>query len=252
MGGGQRASSDEHVTGRLVRRLHDVTGAVRGLSEMVDAEEDLEVILDRICRQAADAIPGADLVSVTLLSDDGPVTGAATRREALEIDLAQYRAGEGPCLHAARTGEVVHVVPAELLDRWPAFGAEVAGFGVAGYLSSPLCVEEDTPGSLNLYSERDDGFRELDAAVLELYTTAVETALRHARGHLRAREQVAQLRQALTSRAVIDQAKGIVMAVHRVPADQAFEMLVERSQRDNVKLRDYAERFIDDIVGGEG
>jgi GAF domain-containing protein len=248
MGGGQRVAAGDHVTGTLVRRLDVVTGALAGLTEVLDREEDLAVILDRICNQAAHAVPGADMVSVTLLSETGPVTGAATRQEALEIDLVQYRTGEGPCLHAARTGQVVHAVVAELPDRWPDFAEGTADFDVAGFLSAPLYVEEDTPGSLNLYSRRPDGFRSLDAALLELYCTAAEGAMRNARRYLRAREQVDQLRHALTSRAVIDQAKGVLMAVHRVSADEAFAMLVERSQRENVKLRDFAERFVNDIL----
>ncbi len=251
MGGVRQAAADDHVPDLLVRRLDDVTDALQRLSEVLDEEEDLAVILDRIGRQVVQAIPGADMVSVTLLTEDGPVTGAATRQAALEVDLAQYRAAEGPCLQAARTGEVVHVAAVEVPDRWPAFAEEAAGSGVADFLSAPLCVDEDTPGSLNLYSERANGFRALDAALLELYTTAAEAALLNARRYLRAREQATQLRQALTSRAVIDQAKGIVMAVHRVPAEEAFAMLVDRSQHENVKLRDLAERFIDDILEAE-
>ncbi|MFJ6671468.1 ANTAR domain-containing protein [Actinosynnema sp. NPDC091369] len=250
MGGGQRVAAGDHVVETLVRRLDVVTGAVRGLTEVLDREEDLAVILDRICRQVTHAVPGADMVSVTLLSESGPVTGAATRQDALEIDLVQYRTDEGPCLQAARTGQVVHAAVAELPDLWPDFAEGTRAFDVAGFLSAPLCVEEDTPGSLNLYSGRPDGFRALDAALLELYCAAAEGALRHARRSLRAREQADQLRHALTSRAVIDQAKGVVMAVHRVSADEAFAMLVDRSQRENVKLRDFAERFVNDILDG--
>ncbi|WP_236594332.1 GAF and ANTAR domain-containing protein [Saccharothrix sp. 6-C] len=247
MGGGQRVVADDHLAEGLVRRLDEVTGALEGLSGLLEQEEDLAVVLDRICRQVAHAIPGADLVSVTLLTDGDPVTGAATDQAALDVDHAQYRAAEGPCLEAARTGQVVRALPAELPGRWPSFGELVAGLDVAGYLSAPFRVE-GAPGSLNLYSRRPDGFRALDAALLELYTTAAETVLRGARRHLRDRGQAVQLRQALTSRAVIDQAKGIVMAVHRVSADKAFDMLVDRSQRANVKLRDYAEQFIEEIL----
>ncbi|MEU4448562.1 GAF and ANTAR domain-containing protein [Actinosynnema sp. NPDC050801] len=252
MGGGQRGGVGDEAADVLVRRLDGVTGALERLCEALDQEEDLSVILDRICRQVAHAIPGTEMVSVTLLSDDGPVTGAATRPQAREVDVEQYRAGEGPCLQAARTGEVVHATTAELPERWPVFAARAAGFGVDGYLSAPLCVDEDTPGSLNLYSGAADGFRALDAALLELYTTAAEAALRNARRYLRAREQAAHLRRASTSRAVIEQAKGIVMAVHRVRADEAFAMLVDRSQRENVKLRDFAERFVDDALTADG
>ncbi|MCC8247675.1 GAF and ANTAR domain-containing protein [Saccharothrix luteola] len=251
MDGRPRGRVGDKITDVVIRRLDDVTGALAGLCAVLEQEEDLSAILDRVCNQVGHAIPGADMVSVTLLSDEGPVTGAMTRQDALQVDLAQYRAEEGPCLQAARTGQLVHAVADELPNRWPAFAEEVSGFAVAGFLSVPLCVDEEAPGSLNLYSERTDGFRALDVALLELYTTAAEAAMRNARRYFNAREQTAQLRQALTSRAVIDQAKGIVMAVHRVGADEAFTMLVERSQRENVKLRDFAERFVNDLLAAE-
>ncbi|MFE9750211.1 ANTAR domain-containing protein [Saccharothrix saharensis] len=237
----------DHVTEGLVQRLDDVTGAVEGLSEVLDQEEDLAVILDRICGRVVRAVPRCRH------GERGPAgrrrsgDRAATRRRR-RTWTSQYRAAEGPCLHAARSGEVVHARAAEVRDRWPAFGEQAAGSGVACFLAVPLCVDEDTPGSLNLYSEQADGFRALDVALLELYTTAAEAALRNARRYVRVREHAAQLRQALTSRAVIDQAKGVVMAVHRVTADEAFAMLVDRSQRENVKLRDFAERFITNVV----
>ncbi|WUG05368.1 ANTAR domain-containing protein [Streptomyces sp. NBC_00467] len=51
------------------------------------------------------------------------------------------------------------------------------------------------------------------------------------------REEVDQLRQALASRgAVIDQAVGIVMALGRLPADEAWHVLREVTQRTNSKL----------------
>ncbi|MEV1117970.1 ANTAR domain-containing protein [Actinosynnema sp. NPDC049800] len=87
--------------------------------------------------------------------------------------------------------------------------------GHTAYLSAPLHVDETRSGSLNLYGTGEHGFGELDAAILELYTTSVEAALLNARRYLRARRQAAELGQALTTRAVIDQAKGILMAVQR-------------------------------------
>ncbi|MEU4445231.1 ANTAR domain-containing protein [Actinosynnema sp. NPDC050801] len=113
----------------------------------------------------------------------------------------------------------------------------------------PLHVDEARSGSLNLYGTGERGFGELDAAILELCTTAAEAALLNARRYLRARRQAAELGQALTTRAVIDQAKGTLMAVHEITADEAFAMPAERSQRENVKLRDLAQRFVTDIIG---
>jgi AmiR/NasT family two-component response regulator len=63
---------------------------------------------------------------------------------------------------------------------------------------------------------------------------------------------MAQLSAALTSRAVIDQAKGILMALHRIPADDAFELLVKASQEENAKLREVAQDFVNSAVAASG
>lgn len=239
---------DESGAAPLLRKVDEVTGALERLAEVLASEEDLSVHLERMCQQAVRAIGQADMASVSLLRDGEAVTAAATDERAVEIDRAQYRAGEGPCLEAAKTGQVVKVTVAEVEGQWPGFVAASGRAAVASYLSAPLFIDSEYHGSLNLYGEKPHGFVESDAALLELYTTAAETALRSARRYLQAREQAEHLRQALASRAVIDQAKGIVMAARSVPAEEAFALLVEQSQKRNIKVRVLAQQLIDHIL----
>lgn len=239
---------DESGAAPLLRKVDEVTGALERLAEVLASEEDLSVHLERMCQQAVRAIGQADMASVSLLRDGEAVTAAATDERAVEIDRAQYSAGEGPCLEAAKTGQVVKVTVAEVEGKWPGFVAASGRAAVASYLSAPLFIDSEYHGSLNLYGEKPHGFVESDAALLELYTTAAETALRSARRYLQAREQAEHLRQALASRAVIDQAKGIVMAARSVPAEEAFALLVEQSQKRNIKVRVLAQQLIDHIL----
>ena len=226
------------------RRVDDVTTALERLAGAFEEEEELSVVLQRVCQQVVHAVPDAEIASVTLLRDGDPYTATATGDSAHRIDQAQYEAGQGPCLEAARTGELQRVKVAEAAQQWPEFAAAASESAVLGYLSAPLFVDREYHGSLNLYDTGGNSFGALDAALLELYTTAAEAALRSARRHQAARETMAQLSSALTSRAVIDQAKGILMALHRIPADDAFELLVKASQEQNVKLREVAEDFV--------
>lgn len=243
----------EHLTGEpsgtpLLRKVDEVTTALEQLAEVLGSEEALSVLLERMCQQAIHAIRQADMASVSLLHDGEAVTAAVTDERAVEIDRAQYNAGEGPCLEAAKTGQVVKVTVSEIQGKWPGFVAASGRAAVASYLSAPLFIDSEYHGSLNLYGEKPHGFLESDAALLELYTTAAEAALRTMRRYVLAREQAEQLGQALTSRAVIDQAKGIVMAAHGVPADEAFTLLVEQSQKRNIKVRVLAQQLIDDVL----
>jgi hypothetical protein len=162
----------------------------------------------------------------------------------VNLDIDQYRAGEGPCLEAAATGEIVRVDVETARERWPVFTRGAVAAGAASYLSAPLVIDARHIGSLNLYGMHAHGYREVDGALLEVYLTAVEMALRATSRYLTAREQAANLSTALVSRAVIDQAKGIIMGTRGVTADEAFRVLAEQSQRDNVKLRIIAERLV--------
>jgi GAF domain-containing protein len=235
-------------TDQLIRELDEVTTALESLSDVLSQEEELDVILLRVCKQVVHAIPDTEMASVTLLRDAGPVTAAITDDQANEIDQAQYRTGQGPCLHAAESGQMVRIAVAEVQERWPHFAAAADGVGVASYLSAPLYIDREYHGSLNLYGFRPHGYRSLDEAMLELYTTAAEAALQSARRYLQARKHAGHLQSALNSRATIDQAKGIVMGARRIPADEAFMLLVEHSQRENVKLRDLADRLVTNII----
>jgi ANTAR domain/GAF domain len=228
----------------VVRQLDDVTGALEDLSSSLEQDEELSVVLLRVCSQIIHAIPGADVASVTLLGEHGPFTSAVTDDVAHELDAAQYASGHGPCTQAADTGVVVRTTVAEGAERWPVFADVARGSEVASVLSAPLFIDREYQGTINLYGRDEHGYRELDSAVFELYTTAAEAALRADRRYRASRDHASHLGEALTSRAAIDQAKGIIMAARRIDADAAFAVLVERSQRENRKLREVAEEFV--------
>ncbi|MFR9731511.1 ANTAR domain-containing protein [Saccharopolyspora sp. MS10] len=229
-------------------QLEEITGALESLADAMEREDSLEMLLHRVCDQVLRAIPGVDMAGVTLATDDGPKTGACTDDTTFEVDLEQYRAGAGPCLHAAESGKIVRVNAEEAKERWPAFTEAARRLGVGSYLSAPLFIDSEYRGALNLYSSQDHGYREIDETVLELYTTAVEGHLRTWQRYLATRELTEQLRTALDSRPVIEQAKGILMVLHGFDADQAFAWLVKQSQNTNTKLRDAAERIVSETV----
>jgi GAF domain-containing protein len=233
----------------LSEHLDEVTSAFETLTDALDREEDLGVVFQAICDQAIRVIPGADMASITLVSSGKPETAASTDDRAAAIDADQYKEGDGPCLRAAATGEVVRVDVSTAEELWPRFTACARERGVASYLAVPLTVDESLSGAMNLFGFQTHGFLEVEGKLLELYTTLVEVTLRSTRRYLRARESTEQLRRALTSRAVIEQAKGILMAARGLTADEAFDALVASSQRANVKLNEIAAKFVADCVG---
>jgi GAF domain-containing protein len=233
----------------LLQRLDDVIGALADLTDMLTRTEDLGRILQRSVEQVTRAIPGADMASVSVLRGDVATaeTVASSSERVWAVDDDQYAAGDGPCLEAARTGRVVRVGVEQAAERWPEFARSARAAGIASYLSAPLHVDEKFAGSLNLYSEQAHGFGDLDEALLRLYTTAAAAAIANGQRYAHASALATQLSQALDSRAIIDQARGILMATHGIDAQQAFTLLAKESQNTNVKLREVAARLVETI-----
>jgi GAF domain-containing protein len=126
-------------------------------------------------------------------------------------------------------------------SRWPDYMAHVQETGVRSSLSVPLPYQGASVGALNVYSSEAAAFaapESLEAGLEVAETIAV--AVVNADAHHQLSEQARNMRLAMDSRAVIEQAKGVLMAQRHVDSDQAFEILREASQRYNRKLRDIA------------
>lgn len=158
-------------------QLDDVTGALESLAQVLEQHEQLPVVLQRCCQQVVHAIPAGDLASVTLLRPDGSgYTIAATGELATDLDEVQYAHQRGPCLPAAETGQLVRASLTELRAQWPAFVQAAIEAGIVSTLSAPLFIDRVYHGSLNLYGGHEHGYRDLDAAMVEVYVTAAEVA----------------------------------------------------------------------------
>jgi GAF domain-containing protein len=229
--------------------VDEVTDALTGLADVLNEEADLARVLQSVVDQAVRVIPGSDMVSISVLSGDGEPTRTQTLASSSDrvrnIDAQQYVAGNGPCLEAARTRRIVRVDVEQALQRWPQFARDARRAGVASYLSAPMSIDERFAGSLNLYGEHPSSFGGLDEALVRLYTTAATEAIANARRYAQARAEAENLRRALDSRAVIDQAIGVLMVQRGIGPHQAFDELSRTSQNTNTKLRDVAGQVID-------
>lgn len=216
----------------------DPLAGVSGLSHFVVPSEDLAATLQRIADLSLQEVEDCDMAGITLLRDGSPVTAVFTDDEAPEIDTAQYESGSGPCLDAFRTGEILRITDTTTENRWPEFSAKSAEHGIRSTLSLPLVVGDAALGSLNLYSYAVAGFSEHAAAIVFAAQAAV--VLANSQAYWAAHHLSRQLETALTSRAAIEQAKGILMATRRCSADEAFEILRTESNTTNRKLREVA------------
>lgn len=215
---------------------------------LLQEEESWAQTLERLAGLARATIPGCSAGSVTLWREGQPYTVVSTDDLAREVDNAQYETLEGPCLDASRYGEVYVVREMAGETRWPVFCSVAARKGIRSSLSLPLSVRGAPIGALNLYSEQHDGFAGAEE-VGRLFAGQAGVAIANAEVYRASRSLAEQLQEAMDSRAVIEQAKGVLMAEQGGTAEEAFALLRAASQRENVKLRDIAQRIVGDQTG---
>jgi GAF domain-containing protein len=225
--------------------------ALRELSRLVVRDETLETTLQRIVEVAGRAVPGALGASITLRRSGRPFTAAATSGRVQAIDEREYAVDEGPCISAMDTGELHRLDDVSTEDRWPKFTQVCREEGLGSSIGLPLRVGELTYGAMNLYAVEADAFDEVATQAAILLAEQAAIALDNTRSYAEAGERIRQLQEALDSRIVIEQAKGILMASERVDADAAFALLKNRSQRTNRKLRVVAQEVIDRLHSGD-
>ena len=222
--------------------------ALRALATFVVAEAPIGDTLLRVSQITQEAMPAAELAGISLLGDNGkPTTAIFTDMDAPEIDAGQYESGRGPCLDAWRQQRVIRI---DEMDKasgdYREFARTAQAHGVKSTLSLPLHAANRGVGALNLYARVDHGFSEDDEAIGADLAAVAAIVLANASDYWEALKLSEQLTEAMRSRAVIEQAKGMLMAQSpNLDADGAFDLLRRASQRENVKLRDIALRIVE-------
>ncbi len=215
------------------------------LGRLVLAEHSMESLLQRVAELAKTVVPGASEVSVTLIANERPSTVACTGQLAMDLDETQYEEGFGPCLAAASKGEVMHIDDMATETRWPAFTAAALKHGAHGSLSAPIPLPQVTTAALNIYADKAAAFDEQSKELAVTFASYAGVALANMHLYDSTRQLAQNLETAMQSRAIIDQAKGVLMAQRRRTPEQAFDLLVSASQRTNRKLRDVAQSLVD-------
>lgn len=210
----------------------------------VTDEEDLLQLLQQFVEIAHEAIDGADSSGVTIDMGGRTYTAVHTDERTLEVDRRQYDADEGPCLHAARTGTIVRTDADEARHAWPEFAAAARDEGIRSFLAAPLFANDESIGSFNLYGRQAAAFDGLDEDILDLLTTTVSRAIGDFARYQSAHRVAETIQQALVNRAPIEQAKGMLMALHQIDADAAFDLLRRESQAKNIRLHVVARNLV--------
>ena len=222
--------------------------AVASLTKYFVGAHTLRETLRDVCDLTIKAVPVTDHVGITLLVQ-GVLTSVFTHPEVPEIDLAQYRTLDGPCIDAYRTGETFVIDSTREPGRWQEFRMSAEQHGVLSTLSLPLLAGDQPIGAINLYAHVERAFDEESRRVARLFASQAAFVLANAQAYWDARTLSENLEQAMQSRATIEQAKGVIMSTIRCDEDAAIKVLIDQSQRQNVKLRDIAAEVVRNASG---
>ena len=234
------------------RRFTDPRDAVAELARLPFDTMTMDAMLQRIAELAKELIPGVAEASLTLIVNDEARTAACTGRLAQDLDESQYGRGHGPCLEAAVGEEVREITDAREETRWPDYARRAVERGSLSSLSVPLPVREGIYGGLNLYAVEAAGFDDDARRISRAFASYAAVAVHNLYLYESTRDQAHHLDTAMKTRAVIEQAKGILMSQRRCDAEEAFTSLAAASQRSNRKLRDIAQAIVDGVAAPGG
>lgn len=231
----------------------DLHAGLAGVASIVGGAHGMIETLSDVAEFAVQAIPGVDGAGVALLDPREGVphvqTWAATAEFVQDIDAVQFeRFDEGPSITCMQSRRPVVSGSLGSDSRWPHFGGRVARMAVHSVLALPLMVDDHVVGAINCYAHDRDAFTEHAVELGAQFAGPAAVAVYNAQLLAGAQERTRQLRRALDSRAVIDQAIGIIRSRSGASAEQAFERLTQISQAENTKLNVVAERLVEEAV----
>lgn len=220
---------------------------VRSLVEMADTLVDDYDVVDILTGLTGRCVSllGVSAAGVMLASPAGQLGLVASSSEAMRLlELFELQTQAGPCVDAFRTGDQVRHEILDAAGRWPSFAVAALDAGFQSAVALPLRWREVTLGALNLLSETQEPMSEPDAIVARAFADLAALSLVQHRASIEARRLNEQLSSALSSRIVIEQAKGVLCERAGIDLAEAFARMRGYARNNNLRLTDVAEAAV--------
>jgi len=221
----------ESVLARTMVELAD------SLVDDFDIVELLTTLSDR-CVEVLDIAAAG----IMLATPDGHLQVVTSSSEAMRVvELFEVQSDEGPCLDCFhRRQPVVNQDLTTAGARWPHFAPVAVRAGFLAADAIPMRLRGQTIGALNLFRTETGSMSDDDVVVAQALADIATIAILQNRTTVETRDLNVQLTTALTSRIVIEQAKGVIIERHRIPVDEAFDRLRRYARNNNLRLADAA------------
>src|SRR4051794_22539126 len=203
----------------------DPTGLFADLGRLLSERRGFADVLHQIAALAAAPGPRGEEWSVTLTGGSSGYSPASAGNLARRLDENQFNLGQGPCLDAGSSGETLLIADVDEDDRWPAYLSLATVIGLGSSVSVPLPLQEEYLGALNVYSRSPHAFDAESVHLIQRLAGNVAAVMSRTRMIDSVPEAAERLEESMHTRAVIEQAKGILMAARQCPSQDAFEHL---------------------------
>ena len=191
---------------------------------------------------AAQTIEGVTEAGVILADDRGELEVMATSSPRADmLEVLQLAEAQGPCVDCYRAGEIVRVDDlAATGDKWPVFQRSAKVLGIRSVLAVPLRLRGETIGAVNLFSAEVAAISDHDVALAQALADVATIGILQSRAAGKNEELQNQLKSALDSRVLIEQAKGVISGAHEITVEQAFDRLRDHARSNNMRLLETA------------
>lgn len=216
------------------------------VTKLLKTQRTLPAKLEAVVALVKRTVPNCDAAGVCLLISEEPTSIAVSDRLALEIDLVQYRTGEGPCLAAIAQSRVVRIDVLDADTRFTHFAPGALDLELSSVMSIPLDANGRTVGALNVYSRRPDAFdAQAEEAVQPMAAYAAES-ISTSPIYAYSLDMVDGLSESIESQAVIDQATGVLMATEERSSAEALDRLRELALSSGESMRTIAKWVLEE------
>ena len=223
----------------LVRTLVELADS---LVDDFDVVELLSLLADRCVE-----VLGVSTAGVMLVAPEGDLRVIASSSDAMRVvELFELQSDEGPCLDCFASGEAVLNQDLTTVNgRWPRFAPVAVDAGFRGVHALPMRLRGAVIGALNLFSRDECVLSDQNVVAGQALAAVATIAILQQRVVSEGRILNDQLNTALTSRVVIEQAKGVLAERTGSSMPAAFDAMRKYSRDNNLRLVDVAGKVID-------
>jgi GAF domain-containing protein len=216
------------------------------VTRLLSTQRTLPARLEAVVAIVKRTVPNCDSAGIVLLIDGEPTSVAVTDRMTIEVDLVQYDTGEGPCLAALEEGHVVRIDILEKDSRFTRFAPGALDQGLRSVLSTPLEVNGHNVGALNMYSVQANAFDDATEEAVRPIAGYAAEVISTSPLYAYSLDMVDGLLEDLETRALIEQATGVLMATERETNVHALDRLRKLALGSGESLRTVAQWVIDE------